>query len=139
MASMNTGSEIDNTIAQLRAVVEATAREEQRLIEQGCLKAHIHYKARRSGGEKNIMYMYEPVDSSGKRPYHHVGTNKEAQALAIAKVEREAQRAALAAKRLMIERSMKEHLWQLESLQRSFAHLLGLALPEKESQLEISL
>lgn len=139
MSSMGIGGEIDNTTAQLRAIIEALAQEEQRLMKLGCLEAHIHYKSRRAGGHKNITYMYEPVDSEGRRQYHHVGTDKEAQAVAIAKVKREAERAALAGKRGRIERELREYLRQLESLSRGFARLLDAALPKEESRLEITL
>ncbi|BES73861.1 hypothetical protein RE428_48790 (plasmid) [Marinobacter nanhaiticus D15-8W] len=140
MSSMNLGQGIDNSIQQMRAMIGAMEREERHLVKQGCLNAHIHFKARKAGGPKNIMYMYEPVDSTGKRPYHHVGVDKKAQEEARGKVEREHKRQGIARRRVELERDLQELTRHLESLSRQFDWLVESASSTgKEYQFEIAI
>lgn len=77
------GKKVDELVHHVKAQVRALEAMEKRLTKQGCLQAYAHFK---TGTRK--MFLLEPVDQDGKRPYTYVGVDPDKQREAVAKIAR---------------------------------------------------
>lgn len=107
------GKTIDDRAVAIRATAKRIKATIARLERQGTIHAYAHFKP---GGRK--MFLKEPADSTGKRRFHYVGVDPQAQQDALDKIER--YHRATAARRDLHEVQRK-----VEDLGRELVYLEG--------------
>lgn len=88
MKRKSNGAKIDSIASSILQVKSTADARLKKLVKAGCLDAKIHFKSKRAGGEKNIMFLLGPT-IDGERDYKHVGVDPHKQADCFEKVERE--------------------------------------------------
>jgi hypothetical protein len=111
------GEQLDKLKADIEAALVECKKEEARLTKAGVQIGTIHFKTDRP----NIMYILEPTNQQGRRPYVHVGVDTAKQADARVRVDRWRKRDAL--RRAMI--SLEEELWRMNHQIQHVLHIVS--------------
>lgn len=111
-----TGASIDAMHQQFREQMKILKKQIAALTRQGALKAFPHYKA-----GTTRMYLLEPTDGCGKRPYTYVGGDPKKQKAVLAKIERFYKRESLQSSLDGLERYQTKIEYDLADLTRDFA------------------
>lgn len=110
------GETLDTMHSRFREQTRILKRQITALTRQGCLKAYPHYKA----GTKR-MYLLEPTDGTGRRPYTYVGGDTKKQKAVLAKIERFYKRESLQSSLNALEVYQARIEGDLSDLLRDFA------------------
>jgi hypothetical protein len=108
------GQRIDNLHSLILTALEDCKKEEARLTKAGVQIGSIHFKTDRP----NSMYILEPTNEAGRRPYIHVGVDPRKQDDARIKVERWKKRDELRRSMADLETELKHLMYEIEHVAR---------------------